>query len=180
MLGDTWEWDGMAWTERGVAGPDPREGAAMAALGGKLVLFGGLGKSALYNDTWLWDGTAWTELMVPGPPARFSHAMATVCDGILLFGGYNGKILGDTWAWDGAAWTTVDVSGPSARLGPAISSFGDGALLFGGTGLERYPDGGSPPPTWQWRSAESAWTVSPESLTTPGPRDEASMACSPR
>ncbi len=51
--------------------------AAMAAFGGKLVLFGGLGNSALYNDTWFWDGESWTQANAYGPSSRWESAMAT-------------------------------------------------------------------------------------------------------
>ena len=40
-MDDTWTWDGNTWTE--ITGPKPptREGAALAPLGNKLVMFGG-------------------------------------------------------------------------------------------------------------------------------------------
>ena len=40
-LGDTWAWDGAAWTQRSTTGPSARSGHAMATLAGKVVLFGG-------------------------------------------------------------------------------------------------------------------------------------------
>src|SRR5207249_4266269 len=49
VLGDTWEWDGSAWTLRSSSGPEPRLGHAMAydADRGRVVLFGGRGGSRL-------------------------------------------------------------------------------------------------------------------------------------
>jgi hypothetical protein len=68
VLGDTWTWRNGAWTRRDVPGPSPRRYAAMAPLGGVLVLFGGDDfDDKPLGDTWTWDGTAWTQLDVTGP-----------------------------------------------------------------------------------------------------------------
>jgi hypothetical protein len=77
-LGDTWIWNGAAWTQMSVVGPSPRAWAVMAPLGGRLVLFGGVDDATgtVLGDTWTWDGTKWTQLDVPGPPPRFAAAMA--------------------------------------------------------------------------------------------------------
>jgi hypothetical protein len=51
--GETWEWNGTAWTQRIVRGPSPREGHAMAydAARRVTVLFGG--RDGAYNgETW--------------------------------------------------------------------------------------------------------------------------------
>ena len=55
--GDTWEWDGTAWTQRSPASaPSPQQGHAMAydAARGRVVLFGGH-DSFRRGDTWEWD-----------------------------------------------------------------------------------------------------------------------------
>lgn len=61
-LGDTWEWDGAAWTRRPAGGPIARHGHAMAyfpQVG--VVLHGGVNDNngEYYADTWKWDGVAW-------------------------------------------------------------------------------------------------------------------------
>jgi hypothetical protein len=78
---ETWEWDGMAWIQRKAVGPAGRTGAEMAALGGKLVLFGGnalRGTTFTYfPDTWQWDGIMWSQFNVSGPPARTGAGMTS-------------------------------------------------------------------------------------------------------
>jgi len=41
-LGDTWTWDGIAWTQLHIAGPPARNGHAMATLGDKVVMYGAI------------------------------------------------------------------------------------------------------------------------------------------
>jgi hypothetical protein len=59
QLDDTWEWDGIRWTEFVPATRPPyREGAAAATNSrtGETVLYGGLGQTGLLNDTWVRGG----------------------------------------------------------------------------------------------------------------------------
>jgi len=111
MLGDTWEYDGAAWTERKVAGPSPRNGAGVTydSKRGLVILFGGDGADGLLGDTWSWDGTTWRKLAETGPEPRAMGYMAydKGRDRVVLFGGRKGDPngdLNDTWEWDGAAW----------------------------------------------------------------------------
>jgi cysteine-rich repeat protein len=71
-LGDTWRWDGAAWTELAVSGPPARAGAGLVALPGtdQLLLTGGLAESA-FDDDWRWDGSAWTQ---PDPAEVFGDS----------------------------------------------------------------------------------------------------------
>jgi Dockerin type I domain len=59
FFGDTWEWDGVRWTQVASTGPAARDASAMAfdKARGKVVLFGGtlVGGPAL-QDTWEWRG----------------------------------------------------------------------------------------------------------------------------
>jgi PKD repeat protein len=116
-LGETWLWDGRAWSQASPAiNPQGRSGAAIAyvPIWNQVILFGGLscvgGSCSTIGDTWAWDGTNWTEQFpVAAPPAR-SDAMMTfdAARGVLvLFGGRdgNGNPLGDTWTYDGRTWT---------------------------------------------------------------------------
>ncbi|MDY0004664.1 MAG: DUF4215 domain-containing protein, partial [Polyangia bacterium] len=134
-LGDTWEWDGQAWTERSFpSAPAGRSGHALAEdpERGVLVLFGGQvgdGPSQRAGDTWEWDGQAWTELLPAlSPPPRRAHRMAYDPIGrrVILFGGqvWNGSETleaNDTWEWDGQAWTErLGFTPPRARMGHAL------------------------------------------------------------
>jgi hypothetical protein len=111
-LGDTWEWDGTAWTARAVAGPVARSNAAMAfdPVRQVTVLFGGFGSSGL-DDTWHWDGSAWTQQQPTSrPPARWYHTMTwdSWRQRVLVYGGGSSSVaLRDTWEWDGSTWTQL-------------------------------------------------------------------------
>ena len=153
-LGDTWDWDGAHWTQVSAQGPTPpRGGAAMAALGGSVFLFGGLGPTYL-GDTWKWDGATWAQLPVSGPSPRFDAVAATLGNVIVLYGGENRDILDDTWQWDGNGWTQLQVAGPDAQL----LQMGFGGMLQGcaaatrGSEVVMFCDG----QTWTWDG--TAWT----------------------
>lgn len=153
-FGDTWVWDGEAWTQAEDVGPHMRSGHALAddAARAQIVLFGGRFDQIEFGDTWLWDGEAWTQAEDTGPSARYLHAVAfdTVRARIVLFGGLSGvDEQGDTWEWDGEAWTQVADTGPAARYGHAMcfDRSAGGTILFGGSDkLE----------TWSWDGAR--WT----------------------
>jgi hypothetical protein len=174
--GDTWEWDGQTWRARALdAGPPARRAHAMAALNGKIVLFGGRSDSRFFADTWEYDGTQWTERTPasgPNPEARDFHAMATLGGKVVLYGGHfiddhrdggsDAAILGgsesafeDTWEWDGVAWTKrQDASAPNPflRLESTMSSLNGVAMLFGGFDII----GNTLGDTWTWDG--TAWT----------------------
>src|SRR5438128_4978378 len=62
FFGDTWTWDGAAWTLRTPAHSPPPMccmGMAYDAARGQVVLFGGYDFAPI-GDTWTWDGTDWT------------------------------------------------------------------------------------------------------------------------
>jgi hypothetical protein len=52
--GDTWEWNGIAWTQRAVSGPEPRLLHAMVydPVHAATVLFGGSAPSGPSRETW--------------------------------------------------------------------------------------------------------------------------------
>ena len=126
-LGDTWEWDGVTWTQRTPpTSPTPRVSHAMAydRARGKVVLFGGDDGLIDLDDTWEWDGSTWTLRSPPRrPPQRRSAALAYASDQrkvILSGGSHSGQVLRDTWAWDGTTWTELESSGPP-RHGSAMA-----------------------------------------------------------
>jgi hypothetical protein len=146
LYGDTWEWDGSSWSQKSSTGPAARRGHAMAALGGKVLLFGGRTATTFFADTWEWDGHTWTDRTPtsgPSPSARAYHCMASMSDRILLYGGHvvgdGGSEFGfvDTWEWNGTAWTQVGngASGPNpgARSNAAMASSNNTQpSIFGG------------------------------------------------
>jgi len=189
ILGDTWEWDGSAWTHVGLGavvthiiptGPPGRTHAAMAfdSRIGQVVLHGGRGVTGgLLDDTWLWDGSNWTEVTSKSVGARFNHAMAydEARQVTVLYGGSdaNGGELGDTWEFDGAKWNLAAAT--STSIGPrqghamAFGSAQRQLLLFGGQ-----TKGVASSDTWQWDG--KVWKQLAK--TGPSPRAFHSMAYS--
>lgn len=169
-FGDTWEWDGLAWTEVATTGPKPaaRYDSAMVydSQHGRTVLFGGAIPGVDFSDTWAWNGGAWIQLADTGP-ARHWHAMAYDPQRarIVMFGGagnFGGTWFGDTWEWDGVSWTQVATTGPGIRVMPSMiyDSQRGKTVLFGGV-----TDFGAtwPGDTWEWDG--SIWTQ----IATTGP-----------
>jgi hypothetical protein len=157
LLGDTWEYANGQWSERTpVNRPGERYAVGMAALDGKVVLFGGYGyttpegtSKSYRNDTWVWDGSDWTLMPTSRQPsARYSPAMGTLRGRVVLFGGYGGSAYGDTWEWDGTQWTQRSPAhSPSARDGTAMANVGGERLILFGAGTE----------TWEWDGQD--WTL---------------------
>ena len=165
---DTWVFDGATWTLMLTSGPPARDSAAMAAINGKVVLFGGENGSAGsgFGDTWTFDGTTWTQVPT-APPADLAPAMATLGDQIVLSG------YGDTWTFDGATWTQISTSGPPARQWASMAALSGGVVLFGGLGSE----GGSAPDLGDTWSFGGTWTQA--SSSGPPARAMAAMATLP-
>ncbi len=142
-VGNTWEWDGMAWSLRSTGGPAPRAFHSMAydSARGVTVLFGGepsvSGGATFFSDTWEWNGDTWAEIPASGPAPR--EALSLSYDSLravtVLFGGKPwGPPFDDTWEWDGVSWVQRDPLGPNANAGHAMvyDTLRDRTVLFGG------------------------------------------------
>ena len=158
-LGDTWTWNGSAWTASSALGPSPRSDSAMAydAATRELVLYGGRTSSGIVGDTWTGDAATWTQQLSASPAPRAGAAM--VYDGdhhdLVLFGGTDGvSAVGETWSWNGTYWVSATpTSQPSPRSGIAMAYDTDhhDLVLFGGTdGVNYLSD------TWSMVSAATA------------------------
>ena len=165
VQGDTWRWDGKAWTQVATDGPAPRDHHAMVfdAKAKTFVLFGGSdadpsGRTTLYGDTWAWRGSRWELVAETGPSPRAHHAMVhdPARGRTLLVGGGDDR----TWSWDGKRWESVAAGAPAGRTLPRLVWDPRSArvLLFGGDEGER-----SPSDTWAWDG--TSWSVA----TTSGP-----------
>lgn len=101
-VGDTWEWDGAAWTQVGDNEVLARSRHAMVydSDRGVMVVFGGM-KGPQLKDTLEWDGIEWKQVATSGPPRRMYHSMAydSAHKTIVLFGGWDGAPLADTWEY---------------------------------------------------------------------------------
>ncbi len=143
LLGDTWEWNGFAWTHRPVGGgAGNRKHHAMVydSDRGVITLVGGQNEvlQAFYGDTWERSGATWTQRALAGPPGRAKHAMVYDSDRniTVAFGGMipGNVVVGETWEWDGSAWVFQAITGPSPRGNHAMAydSARGVAILFGG------------------------------------------------
>jgi hypothetical protein len=159
VLADTWERDGLDWTDVTTSsGPPSRWGHALAydGTGSRTILFGGLSGdgSSLLSDMWAWDGSSWMEITPAAvPPARMFHAMVddAAAGRLFLFGGidFSSGSHGDSWEWDGSSWTEVTPpSSPHPRWGHAMAYDSDRArvILFGGYDV----GSGEMADTWEW------------------------------
>jgi hypothetical protein len=158
-VSDTWEWDGLAWTQRCVPGPPARVYGSMTAVGGKIVLFGGETGSTGTSlaDAWTWDGSAWTQIaMTPAtsaanPPAfTTSPEMTTLAGNAMLLGAVDS--VTETWVWNTSVWQQAPVTGPSERDAFGIATLNGKAVIFGGTQYSLVALGD----TWEWDG--QAWT----------------------
>jgi hypothetical protein len=103
-LGDTWEFDGINWTQVSDTGPEPRShhGMFFDQPSSKIFLFGGESSfSSYFNDFWSWDGTQWERLDTPTPPSRSRIFISHQANGqAIAFGGKSDSgALRDTWVW---------------------------------------------------------------------------------
>ncbi|HEX6882979.1 MAG TPA: WD40 repeat domain-containing protein [Planctomycetota bacterium] len=166
VRGDTWRWDGKAWSCVATDGPAPRDhhGMVFDARHRTFLLFGGSdadpdGRSVLYGDTWEWRDGRW-ELVAeegPRPGAHLALAHDTVRGRTVLVGG-----RGDdrTWEWDGTSWQALTRGPPASRVSPRLAwdPKAQRVLLFGGSAGASHPAD-----TWAWDGER--WSV----VATSGP-----------
>ena len=144
--------------------PEARYGAPMAydASNGKLILFGGWGRSGDLNDTWCWSNNQWNQLHPadPKPIARYYASMAYNASSgqLILFGGgsiLRSYFLNDTWSWSNNRWNPLSPNPkPSARsvASMAYDASSGQLILFGGSTIS-----GSLNDTWTWDSSQNKW-----------------------
>ncbi|MBA3455450.1 MAG: hypothetical protein H0T42_20325 [Deltaproteobacteria bacterium] len=125
----------------------------------------------------------WQQVTTGGPGFRIDPAVAAdPSGGVLLLGGspsagsgFVAPPLGDTWRWEVTTWRSIEPPqqqpSPRARAAMGFDPVRKRTVLFGGGfGSAELAD------TWEWDGY--TWTErSP--VTSPQPRQAASMACSP-
>lgn len=182
--GDTWEWDGRAWSQASASGPPARSGHHLAfdATRGRLLLFGGRTNTfgSALDDLWEWDGVTWARVVTTTGPMARDHALF-VADRqrrrVVLFGGRDAasQVLGDTWEWDGSAWQpNLPPMSPAARwlAQGAYDALRQRVVLHGGSDGSPY----SLQDTWEWDG--STWSRQ-RATTWPTSRGAAAMAWHP-
>ena len=101
---ETWQWDGMNWTQLFVAPPPAIIALAATSFGPVpgVVMFGGYdGYTTYSDDTVVWDGTQWLMTNFTTKPDKRKDAAVAydpTTGNLVMFGGINGSgIFGDTW-----------------------------------------------------------------------------------
>lgn len=82
QMNDTWEWDGVNWSQVASVLPYRRYAHGIAydpTLGGT-VIHAGYSVGSYRDNTWLWDGTSWSELH-PGGTVLDRGCFAMIFDG---------------------------------------------------------------------------------------------------
>ena len=153
-LSDTWEYDGVNWTQVGTAtSPGPVWMPAMVydSIRGKVVMLAGSAPQA-NAATWEYDGVDWAQVATANSPTAFGEH-GTVYDSVrgkvVVFGGRanTNTTTSDTWEYDGIDWVQVTTAhSPNARYRPAMAyhSTNGVAVMFGGWG------GGFLNDTWEY------------------------------
>jgi len=163
VFGDTWEWDGMQWTQMTpAASPPPRHGSmAYDPAAQRVVLLGGISGPVLY-DCWDWDGVQWAQRSnVPETSQVLGYD-----DGNTLFAVTGG---GNVWRASGPNWLPQSI-GPGLRSGAAFAydpTRGE-ALVVAGQRVGGHPVG----TTWAWNGT---W----QQRSSTGPSGLAASALAP-
>lgn len=187
-IDETWEFDGVNWTQNLTATTTPGGlgiyGACFDSTRNVMVLYGGSADSFFPIASaahWEYDGTNWTQVSAaatPGPlerPAMCYHAGAGVT---VMFGGIDPQTGGvdTTWLYDGVTWQAAGVAGarPVERTGckMAYDSVREVCVLSGGMN----PMTGQPiVDTWElaFDAGTTTWTWTQVPTSTTPHRDGA-------
>lgn len=167
---DTWEWDGVAWTQRHIGQLRPPSwGFAVSYDREREVIL----LWSIY--TWKWNGGGWTRVTQDGPLTVRSTTMVfdearavTVLFGNAFEDYQHSNRWSETWEWNGSVWTNRAVGGPQARYGLAMTfdTERDVTVLFGGS-LNQYEYLDD---LWTWDG--SSWRL----VSTGGPPPRAGHA----
>ena len=120
-----------------------RVGAAVAAIGEKLFVFGGYGYHdgilGNFGDAWVYEKGSWRRLKDMPVPARWTAALALDDHHIGLFGGYGEGFLDKVFIYD----TEQDTYLPSDPLPLPVATMSAGIdkgtiYLAGGEDLQRH------------------------------------------
>lgn len=176
-LGETYEWDGTAWAQRGFGPGGSVYDIAYHSGIRKTVWYGYPASSLCLQDsrTFLWDGSTWTQHLGTQPTGWARLAYDSSRQHVILYGGH---LAGPsictpqelTWIFDGSRWYSLSVFGIGYRAYPCLGFDGNilRVVLYGGQGISSYPND-----TWTWSGA--AWQRA-TSEGTPSPREGADLA----
>jgi len=169
FLNDTWEWDGVNWTQIKTTNSPPARysmGLAYDSARKRIVLFGGY-NGGVIQDTWEYDGKNWTQINpTTQPSARCCAAFAydTARKRTVIFGGCCAYFQ-ETWEYDGKTWAQIKpTTQPSGRYDfdhMVYDQRRQRMVLFGG----RDSSGRILGDTWEYLGSQ-ALTASPSTIST--------------
>ena len=149
-LGDTWEFDGISWTQVASGGPAARYRHAMTwdPQRNAIVLFGG-NIGGMSGDTWEWNGTTWTQYG-SGPVGMVGAFAYDESRGrAVLLHWVSPGTTSSTWERIGTTWTLVEAISPMQA--PLSGGCHDEVL---GRVITSCPTAGAPLlRTWAWNGA---------------------------
>lgn len=141
-LGDTWAFDGAAWSQIPAAGPDAQSGAALAfdPARGALVLVGS-DASGSQTRSFVFSGSTWQAFSPPTlPPVRRDAALAAAGGRLVLFAGLGlaTAVLEDTFVLH-EDFLRLDTDEPPAFLAPvaAFDAASGRTIVVGSSGGRR-------------------------------------------
>ncbi|MFQ5599157.1 MAG: T9SS type A sorting domain-containing protein [Candidatus Krumholzibacteriia bacterium] len=176
-LGDTWQWDGSAWTLLAPASsPSPRSGAVMTYDSDRqfMVLYGGHDGASRLGETWEWRGTNWQYIQTADSSPQTDMGLAYDANRhvTVRYGGTtNTGRSRSTFEYAGTAWTLItnnSAPGYRSKLAMEFDAGLGSVVMFGG----QAPGGVLKSDTWTWDG--TTWTQ----IATSGPsaRQLADMA----
>lgn len=141
---DTWEFDGVAWTEKTPSASPPARNhytAAFDARRARVVVHPGyiMGEST-QMDTWEWDGSQWTQCTNATTPPPFSRPAMSYDSRrqVVVLVGATSVAAQETWEFDGADWRAVATTASNIDIGRhalAYDARRGAIVMFGGNEL---------------------------------------------
>lgn len=146
-MGDLWEWDGEAWTQREFQNGPPRSyGHRMCfdpSRGAVVVAGGQVSRENQRPGTWAWDGEGWSSITQDSPGAIRALAFDPAAEQLVAL-----NYTGDTHVLIEGEWREVDEHDWSTNV--AMASGGDDRLFL-------FVREGSRIRVWLWRG--SRWSA---------------------
>lgn len=181
--GDTWEYDGISWTQVTTTGPAPRDRPSLVydSLNQRVLMFGGAtyqtSQYNVFNDLWEWDGATWSQIITPTSPPPLLGA-SFVYDSnrnvaVVTGGSGTSGINLQTWEFDGTDWMLVATGAPAPRRDAAEAYFPEisRVVVTHGFGINRLTNVFQD--TWGWNGL--AWEDVTPGIPRPTRREGADM-----
>jgi hypothetical protein len=153
FLADTWEYDGVTWTQRILPTAPPQMRDACLAFdhaNGKLLLYGAF-TVTFTPYCGLYDGASWTQVAAPPPAYETALASDPVHNQVIATSGFTAPGYQQTAIWNGTAWTVVapPLLPPSRESASLVfdTALGEAVLLGG------YTQNGPCTDRWGWDGA---------------------------